>query len=69
MNYDEVINNHTSQVQNDITQIKQTVQLTREHKEKMIATIKSMRTSLDKVSFSFVRLYSTFSEYEFEPRV
>ncbi|CAF3685489.1 unnamed protein product [Rotaria socialis] len=47
LNYDEVISNHTSQVQNDITQIKQAVQLTRVQKEKMIATIKSMRTSLD----------------------
>ncbi|CAF0901154.1 unnamed protein product [Adineta steineri] len=45
--YDEILNNHTSQIETDMNQIKQFIQLTRERKEKIVATSKYMRNCLN----------------------
>ncbi|CAF0826609.1 unnamed protein product [Rotaria sp. Silwood1] len=47
VNYDDMINNHTSQIQTDITQLKQVIHMTRERKEKMVTTLKYMRNCLN----------------------
>ena len=48
--YEDIITNQTSQLENDIHQIKEHLHLTRQRKEKISDVIQNMRTGLNEVS-------------------
>ncbi|CAF0905703.1 unnamed protein product [Rotaria sordida] len=66
VNYDEIVNNHTSHIQNDITQLKQVIHLTREQKEKMVTTLKHMRNCLNKNQTEIEQLKQTNAQLHME---
>lgn len=52
MIYDKEINNYASQIQHDITQIKEFIQATRRQKEKFVNNFYVLRKCLNDVSFN-----------------